>query len=109
MGTRKYLSDDSKHQIVQEALLGEKTHTQISREHNICAQSISRWKREFGYGRSQSSKTRERFLEAKIEQLERKIGQLVLENGVLKKTVLLVRQSQIKKKVLSPHTETDSR
>lgn len=99
MQKRKF-TKDFKLRILQELQTG-KTAAQLSREHDIKEQLISKWRREFnknpdyafnGSGKPSKQETRE-------AQLERKIGQLYLENEFLKKVNanLQTRFAELKK------------
>lgn len=85
---RRQFNRDFKLQVVREVELG-KTQAQIAREHEISQHLISRWcrqhrkykKRAFtGNGRAYTD-------EARIAALERKVGQLTMENDLLKKVL----------------------
>jgi len=82
--TRRNFPREFKLQIVKE-LEGSKTLAQIVREHEIHHGVVTRWYREYrkyednaflGYGHIYKE-------DARIAQLERKIGQLTMENDFL--------------------------
>ena len=86
--TRRNFPREFKLQIVKE-LEGSKTLAQIVREHEIDHGVVTRWYREYrkyrdntflGYGHIYKE-------DARIAQLERKIGQLTMENDFLKKVM----------------------
>ncbi len=85
---RRQFSRDFKLQVVREVEAG-KTQAQIAREHEINQHLISRWCRQHrrykeraftGNGRAYTD-------EARIAALERKVGQLTMENDLLKKVL----------------------
>jgi transposase len=85
---RRQFKRDFKLQVVREVEAG-KSQAQIAREHEINQHLISRWCRQHrkykdraftGNGRAYSD-------EARIANLERKVGQLTMENDLLKKVL----------------------
>jgi transposase len=85
---RRQFKRDFKLQVVRE-VEGGKSQAQIAREHEINQHLISRWCRQHrkykdraftGNGRAYSD-------EARIANLERKVGQLTMENDLLKKVL----------------------
>lgn len=86
--TRRNFSQEFKLQVVKE-LEGSKTLAQIVREHEIDHGVVARWYREYRkYGENAFLGNGKTYKEdARIAQLERKIGQLTIENDFLKKAV----------------------
>jgi transposase len=86
--TRRNFSQEFKLQVVKE-LEGSKTLAQIVREHEIDHGVVARWYREYRkYGDNAFLGNGKTYKEdARIAQLERKIGQLTIENDFLKKAV----------------------
>ena len=85
---RRQFTREFKLQVVREVETG-KTQAQIAREHEINQHLISRWCRQHrkykdraftGNGRAYTD-------EARIAALERKVGQLTMENDLLKKVL----------------------
>ena len=83
---RRQFSKDFKLRILRELEAG-KSLAQASREHQVHANTIREWRRQHhkyaerafaGNGRAYTD-------EAKIAELERMIGQLTMENALLKK------------------------
>ena len=90
MKTRRQFSRDFKLQVIREVESGIPI-AQVARQHQIHPTLIHKWKQQYrqdpenafrGPGRSASQ-------EAKIAELERTIGQLYMENALLKKTLQL--------------------
>jgi transposase len=86
--TRKNFSREFKLQVVKE-LEGLKTLAQVVREYEIDQSVAGRWYREYKkYGDKAFLGNGHIYKEdAHIAQLERKIGQLTIENDFLKKAV----------------------
>ncbi len=89
MGTGTYRAD-FKRQTVEELLAGEKRAVQICRERGIDVTTLRRWRQDYerhGEAAWTTPKAEDTSAEAKIAQLERIIGQLTVENAVLKKAL----------------------
>jgi transposase len=86
--TRRNFSREFKLQIVKE-LEGSKTLAQVVREYEIDHGVVARWYREYRkYGDNSFLGNGHTYKEdARIAQLERKIGQLTIENDFLKKAM----------------------
>jgi transposase len=86
--TRRIFSREFKLQVVRE-LEGSKTLAQIVREYEIHQAVAGRWYREYQqYGDDAFKGNGHTYKEdARIAQLERKIGQLTMENDFLKKAI----------------------
>lgn len=79
-----------KRATVEEVLAGEKRISQICRERGIDEKTLRRWRHDYEQKGSDAWTTRptgSRSAEEKIAQLERLIGQLTVENTVLKKAL----------------------
>ena len=93
MGKRRKFSPEMKAQIVLSLLSGAKSSAELCREYNVKSQLLSRWKTEFLEKASQVFENGQTSNEdqARIEQLERLVGRLTLENDVLKKASSMLR------------------
>jgi transposase len=96
---RRKFDKDFKLNVIYELNAG-KSIAQLSREHDIHANLIYCWKKIFDkhgeesfLGNGKTYKT-----EARIAELERKIGQLTLENDLLKKAIRVQQEMSVKKK-----------
>jgi putative transposase len=78
-------------QIVRALAAGEKRPAQICREYQIANSLLARWRREYAARGEEAFGPRLAAepppLEARIAELERALGQLTLENMVLKKAL----------------------
>jgi len=95
LAQRRKFTREFKIGIIRE-LDGGKTFAEICRENDIHPSLVSRWKKEYeAYPETAFSGNGNLYKDqAKIAELERKIGQLYLENEFLKK-VLEVSQKRI--------------
>jgi transposase len=86
--TRRNFSQEFKLQVVKE-LEGSKTLAQVVRAYEIDHGVVARWYREYRkYGENAFLGNGKPYKEdARIAQLERKIGQLTIENDFLKKAL----------------------
>jgi transposase len=85
MRNRRSFSVEFKRQIVEELLSGESGPAQICRRHNIQSSLLYHWKRQYSRGKFNNEPTEEAALKDRIEQMERLVGRLTLENEFLKK------------------------
>ena len=93
MSTRRTFSKEFKRQVVEEILSGGTTTAAACRKYTIAYPVIARWKKDYSLGRLDNEPTTEEGYQEKIARLEQKVGQLTMENDVLKK-VLKQTQSQ---------------
>lgn len=88
---RRHLTAEFKARVAFEALKEEKTIQQIAIEEDIAPTQISAWKKELQermgelFERKNAASDNARKNEAQTARLERKVGQLVIEQDFLKK------------------------
>jgi transposase len=85
MRNRRSFSVEFKRQIVEELLSGESGPAQICRRHNIQSSLLYHWKWQYSRGKFNNEPTEEAALKDRVEQMERLVGRLTLENEFLKK------------------------
>jgi transposase len=87
--TRRQFSREFKLQVIHEISAG-KSVAQAAREHEIRPNLIGRWqKQQAKYGERSFAGSGQIYTEdAQVAQLERKVGQLTMENDLLKKALL---------------------
>lgn len=93
MSTKRTFTNEFKRQVVKEILSGGITTAAACRKYDIAYPVIVRWKKAYFLSRLDNEPTTEEGYQEKLAQLERKLGQLTMENDVLKK-VLKQTQSQ---------------
>lgn len=79
---------DFKRQVAQQYLSGEIALAALARQHDICRSLIRIWVAKYEAGEFDDEQVQGDGLghyEARIAELERKVGQLVMENDLLKK------------------------
>jgi transposase-like protein len=94
MGTQRYCPE-FKQTVVEELLAGAKRPGQICREHGIDFSTLRTWREQYaqhglGAWSTPAAKTTAS-AEDKIAELERLVGQLTVENRVLKKALQQAR------------------
>ena len=87
--TRREFSKEFKVQVIREIESG-KTVAQAAREHQVGPNLIRRWQKLHGeYGKAAFAGAGRIYTEsAQVAELERKVGQLTMENDLLKKALL---------------------
>jgi len=89
MSKRRNFSAEFKAKVALEALVGDKTLSELAAKHGVHPNMITQWKRQakeglpdaFGKKASRGSTDRE----AEVKELHAKIGQLTVENDFLSK------------------------
>ena len=88
---RRHLSAEFKARIATEALQELKTIQEIAKDNEIAPSQVSAWKKELEertveiFERKNASSDAAKKQEKRSEQLERKVGQLVIEKEFLEK------------------------
>lgn len=89
MSKRRNFSAEFKAKVALEALVGDRTLSELAAKHGVHPNMITQWKRQakeglpdaFGKKASRGSTDRE----AEVKELHAKIGQLTVENDFLSK------------------------
>lgn len=82
---RQY-SDEFKRSLVAQIDSGDITKAAASREHNISPSLIDRWRKQIHEGLMPYRPTaRERQLERELDRYKKKVGELTIQNELLKK------------------------
>ena len=84
MRNQRSFSIEFKRQVVEELLSGQ-SPAQLCRRYNIGPSLLYHWKKQYGRGKFNNEPTAEAGLKDRVEQLERLVGKLTLENEFLKK------------------------
>jgi transposase-like protein len=75
-----------KQQVIQEIESGQRTQAAVCREEQLSSTMIDRWRRQAKDGQLRDHSTaRERQLERELERYKKKVGELSMENDLLKK------------------------
>ena len=87
MRTRRSFSKEFKCRVVEEILSESATIGAQSRKYNIAYQLVACWKQDYLDGKLDNEPVTDAGYKHKIEQLERKVGQLIMDNELLKKAL----------------------
>jgi transposase len=88
MRERRRFSVAFKRQVVEELLSKASTLGQLSRRLDVSSGLILYWKKRYEEGGlAEGSSSNEKELRSRIEQLERMVGRLAMENDLLKRAV----------------------
>lgn len=85
MNPRRTFSNSFRRQVVEEVENGIKSLAQVLREHNISNSLFYSWREKYKRGQLDNEPTPEGAQLNKVAELERKVGQLTMENDLLKK------------------------
>ena len=87
MRARRSFNDEFKAKIVETVASGAATQAELSRQYGISPVMIGRWKREYSSGKFFENANNADIASIKIRmaELERLVGELLLENKMLKK------------------------
>lgn len=101
-------SRDFKLHVLEELRSGSSSISALCREYGVSRQTVYLWEREYFDGMLDSKLVKENGYEHKIAQLERKIGQLTMDNELLKKALRSVDNlreiSEKSSEIISPLT-----
>ena len=87
MRVRRTFNDEFKAKIVEMVAAGTTSQAELSRQYGISPVMIGRWKREYSSGKffENTNNFDIASLKIRISELERLVGELLLENKMLKK------------------------
>lgn len=87
MKKRRSFSKEFKREIVETIVSGQASAAEIAREYHISPILISKWKKDYKEGKffENNNSTDIARLKLKVRELERLVGELTMENRMLKK------------------------
>jgi len=95
MRNQRSFSLEFKRHVVEEALSGQSSTAQLCRRYSIGSSVLYHWKKQYSRGKFNNEPTEEAALKDRVEQLERLVGKLTLENEFLKRGLAnSLKQSQ---------------
>jgi transposase len=112
MRTRRSFSNEFKSKVLEEILSESTTIGAQSRKYNIAYQMVVRWKQDYLEGKldKEPCMSTDAGYKHKIEQLERMVGQLTMDNELLKKALKSSSNHQKSNgkfsEIISPLTKT---
>ena len=102
MVKRKQYTEEYKEKLVMEIMAGAKI-SQIAQRENVAAYTITKWRDKINSGNFSDSHKTEIELRKRIKELESAVGDLALENHLIKKSRQLMAE-QIRKERLLKRT-----
>ena len=104
MRARRRFGAAFKRQVVEELLAGVSTQAQICRRYELCPTLVRAWREQYAQGKLADPEQVSRSQEQRIQELERMVGQLTMENALLKRAVAytLQRRSESSSPISGP-------
>jgi transposase-like protein len=84
MTKRRIFSKAFKQQVVEELLSGRTTQAQLIRQYSLSYNLLSNWRAAYRAGRF-GADNNTKVLETQVLELQRKVGELTMENDLLKR------------------------
>ena len=106
MAARRRFSAAFKRQVVEEMLAGAATMAQVCRRYELCQTVVRTWKEQYAQGRLADSEGVSESQQQRLQELERMVGQLTMENALLKRAVAytLQRRSEASSPLSGPRS-----
>ncbi|HET90755.1 MAG TPA: hypothetical protein ENN99_08475 [Chloroflexi bacterium] len=106
MARRRRFSAAFKRQVVEELLSGASTQAQVCRRYELGPTVVRRWQEQYAQGELADPEGTCQSQEQRIRELERMVGQLTMENALLKRAVrfTLRRRSEASSPVSGPRS-----
>ena len=104
MRARRRFGAAFKRAVVEELLAGVSTQAQICRRYELCPTLVRAWREQYAQGKLADPEQVSRSQEQRIQELERMVGQLTMENALLKRAVAytLQRRSEASSPISGP-------
>ena len=112
MARRRRFSAAFKRQVVEEVLAGAATVAQLCRRYELCPSVIRNWKDQYAKGQLADPESAcGGDQQQRIQELERMVGQLTMENALLRRAVAhtLQRRSEASSPITGPHSDRSRR
>ena len=93
MKYRKF-SIEFKKEMVEKMLSGEVNAVELCRQHNLTRSMLYLWKNQYDKGSLENTPRVIKSEQLKIQELERMVGRLTMDNELLKKALALARSQQ---------------
>jgi transposase-like protein len=106
MAARRRFSAAFKRQVVEELLAGAASMAQLCRRYELCQTVIRNWRQQYAQGHLADPEGVGESQEQRIRELERMVGQLTMENALLKRAVAytLQRRSERSLPITGPNS-----
>ncbi|MCP4651638.1 MAG: transposase [PVC group bacterium] len=87
MRRRRSFSKEFKRGLIEELLSGASKVSELCRKHDLSNPLISNWKQDYLDGKLDNEPVTDAGYKHKVEELERMVGQLTMDNALLKKAL----------------------
>jgi len=94
MRARRTFDEKFKRQVVESVLSGSISQVELARKYTISTLLISRWKKEYKQGKFFENNMDITRFELKLHELERVVGELTMENRMLRQVIDLVEKEK---------------
>jgi len=94
MAVRRRFGAAFKRQVVEEVLAGGASMAQVCRRYELCQTVVRSWKEQYAQGRLADSEGVGESQQQRLQELERMVGQLTMENALLKRAVAYTLQQR---------------
>ena len=108
MNINRTFNKEFKKRVVEEIVTGTITPAAASRKYGVVYQVIKYWQKVYELGRLDNEPTTDAGWQKRIEDLERMVGRLTMENEFLKKTLKLLHTHHRQKEQLLKVTNISS-
>jgi transposase-like protein len=96
MRARRTFDEKFKRQVVESVLSGSISQAALSRKYEVSPLLISRWKKEYKQGKFFENNMDITRFELRLHELERVVGELTMENRMLRQVIELVEKEKKK-------------
>jgi len=94
MAVRRRFSAAFKRQVVEELLAGGASMAQLCRRYELCQTVVRTWREQYAQGRLAEAEGGGQDQAQRLQELERMVGQLTMENALLKRAVAYTLQQR---------------
>jgi len=111
MAVRRRFSAAFKRQVVEELLAGGSTMAQVCRRYELCQTVVRTWKQQYAQGRLAEADGVGQDQAQRVQELERMVGKLTMENALLRRAVAytLQRRSEASSPLSGPRSARSRR
>ena len=96
MRAKRTFDEKFKRQVVESVLSGSVSQVELARKYEVSPLLISRWKREYKQGKFFENNMDITRFELKLHELERVVGELTMENRMLRQVIELAQKEKKK-------------
>jgi len=94
MRARRTFDEKFKRQVVESVLSGSVSQVELARKYTISPLLVSRWKKEYKQGKFFENNMDVTRFELKLHELERVVGELTMENRMLRQVIDLAQKEK---------------